>query len=78
MTLRYPLKNYVYERAKQAKNMVDTDLLAELNKIGYETTMKNLNKILLQLEILGLITVRWIGKDKRRIEVVEKASPSTE
>jgi len=68
----------VYERVKQAKNMVDTDLLVELNKNGWDVSMRDLNKVLLQLEILGLVTVRWMGKDKRRIEVVEKVAPSAE
>ena len=31
-----------------------------------------LDKILMQLEILGLITVRWVSKEKRRIEIVER------
>jgi len=26
----------------------------------------------MQLEILGLVSVRWVAKDKRRLEVVEK------
>ena len=72
------MKNYVYERVKQAKNMADTDLLAELNKNGLDVTMRDLNKVLLQLEIMGLITVRWMGKDKRRIEAVEKVAPTAE
>ncbi len=73
--MRYPLKNYVYERVKQAKNIADTDLLVELNKNGWDVSMRDLNKVLLQLEILGLVTVRWMGKDKRRIEVVERVPP---
>ena len=76
--LRYPLKNYVYERLKQTKNIADTDLLVELNKNGWDVSMRDLNKVLLQLEILGLVTVRWMGKEKRRIEVVERVAPLAE
>ena len=76
--MKYPLKNHIYERVKQAKNVVDTDLLVELNKNGWNISMMDLNKILLQLEIVGLITVHWMGKDKRRIEIVESVSPSAE
>jgi hypothetical protein len=76
--LKYPLKNHVYERVKQAKNLVDTDLLVELNKNGWSISMMDLNKVLLQLEIVGLITVHWMGKDKRRIEITESTSKSTE
>ena len=40
--------------------------------------MINLNKVLLNLEILGLIFVRWIGKDSRRIEVNNTKSEKNE
>lgn len=72
--MRYPLRNYVYERVKQSKNMTDTELLTELNKNGWNLSMRELNRILLQLEIQGLITVRWMGKEKRRIEAVEHSA----
>ncbi|MEM3916126.1 MAG: hypothetical protein QW572_03770, partial [Candidatus Nitrosocaldus sp.] len=42
-----------------------------LGKEGLEFTRAELNKILLDLEILGLVRVGWISKDKRRIEVRE-------
>lgn len=71
------MKNTVYEKVKQEKNIVDTDLLAELNKDDREITFKEMNKVLFKLEILGLVTVRWVGKDKRRVEVVEKPVPET-
>ena len=38
-------------------------------------TSHELNKALLDLEILGMITVRWVAKEKRRIEFVEAAPP---
>ena len=69
--MKYFLKNYIYERVNQAKNLVDTELLVELNKNGWEISMRELNKVLFHLEIMGLIIVRWIGKDKRRIEFLE-------
>ena len=31
----------------------------------------------MQLEIIGLITVRWVAKDKRRVEAVEKPAEET-
>ena len=68
--MRYSLRNYVYEKVKQVNNIVDIDLLNEMNKGGVGISMAQLNKILLKLEILGLVTVRWIGKDKRRIELI--------
>jgi len=70
--LRPPLKHLVYEKVKQQKHMLDTDLLAELNRENLEVSMRELNKVLLHLEILGKLTVRWVGKEKRRIESKEK------
>ncbi len=70
--MRPPLKNVVYEKIKQAKNITDVDLLNDLNKSGFDVTMSALNRILLKLEILGLISVTWLSKDKRRIEAIEQ------
>jgi len=41
-----------------------------LVKEGYVLPEDKFNKLLLDLEILGLITVVWITKEARRIEVV--------
>ena len=43
-----------------------------LKKAGVEATMRDINKILLHLEILNLVSVRWAGKEKRRIEIATK------
>ncbi|MCS7115954.1 MAG: hypothetical protein RMJ31_02660 [Nitrososphaerota archaeon] len=72
MVLKYPLKVLVYETLKQRKVITDQDLLNEINKNGGNIQMRELNKALLHLEIIGLINVKWVGKDKRRIEIVEK------
>jgi len=71
--MRYPLRYAAYEWLKEEKSATDDQLLEALNKNGNKCSPDDLNKVLMQLEILGLITVRWVGKDKRRIEVVEKA-----
>jgi hypothetical protein len=42
-----------------------------LSKEGIELDLSELNKILLDLEIYGLLRVSWIAKDKKRIEVVK-------
>jgi len=58
---------------KEKKHTTDEELLAILNKSeGY--SMHELNKALLDLEILGTISVRWVAKEKRRIEFVEAAA----
>jgi TatD DNase family protein len=44
-----------------------------LEKEGIEITESDMNKILLDLEIFGLIRVSWLSRDKRRIETVAKS-----
>jgi hypothetical protein len=68
--MKYPLRNLVYEKIKQAGNMNDSDLLNSLIKEGVSLSETNLNKTLLDLEIYGLVRVSWITKDKRRVEAV--------
>ena len=68
--MRYPLRNLIYEKIKQAGNMTDSDLTNALTKENVSLNEPNLNKTLLDLEIYGLIRVSWITKDKRRIEAV--------
>ena len=36
------------------------------------------NQILLDLEIMGLITVRWVTKDTRRIEIISNQEEDEE
>lgn len=76
--MKIPLKNVVYEKISQKTQITDLDLIKELNKEGWNISMINLNKVLLNLEILGLIFVRWIGKDSRRIEVNNTKSEKNE
>ncbi len=68
--MQAPLRYLVHEFLKAEKNATDNELLEMLNRSG-PCSMNELNKILLQLEILGLVDVRWIAKDKRRIELIE-------
>ena len=70
--MHYPLRYAAYEWLKGAKNATDADLLEALNKNGSKCSPAELDKILMQLEILGLVTIRWVAKDKRRIEFQEK------
>jgi len=70
--MRYPLKYAAFEWIKEKKSATDDDLLDALNKNGSKCSPDELDKLLMQLEILGLITIRWVAKDKRRVEMVEK------
>jgi hypothetical protein len=68
--MKYPVRNVIYEKIKQAGNMMDSDLVNALNKDAIDLNESELNKILLDLEIYGLIRVSWVTKDKRRIEAI--------
>lgn len=69
--MKYPIRNIIYEKVKQAGNMTDTELIRALEKEDKSISWPDFNKILLDLEIYGLIRVSWVTKDKRRIEVAE-------
>ncbi len=68
--MKYPLRNLIYDKIKQVGNITDSDLVNALSKDTISLTDTDLNKILLDLEIYGLIRVSWLTKDKRRIEVI--------
>jgi len=64
-----PIKNTVFEKIKEAGSLTDSELFKSLTKDGYIMAEDKLNKLLLDLEIMGLINVAWFTKDTRRIEV---------
>lgn len=68
--MNYPLRNIVFEKIKQSGNTTDQDLINSLSKEDVSIQIDDLNKILLDLEIYGLIRVTWVSKDKKRIETV--------
>jgi hypothetical protein len=72
--MKYPIRNLMYEKIRQAGNMTDTDLMNALTKEGITMAESDFNKTLLDLEIYGLIRVSWVTKDKRRIESTADAS----
>lgn len=65
-----PLKNKIFEKIKESNSLTDVELYKALTKDGMIIPEDKYNKLLLDLEILGLIKVAWITKDARRIEVV--------
>lgn len=65
-----PLKNIVVDKIKEHGSLTDSELSKALIKDGFVIADDRFNKILLDLEILGLIKVSWLTKDKRRIEIV--------
>jgi hypothetical protein len=70
--MNYPLRTVVFEKIKQYGHITDHDLINSLSKDNIITLEDDLNKILLDLEIYGLIHVTWITKDKKRIEIVNQ------
>ena len=75
-----PLRNKVFDKIKEAGSLTDVELFKILTKDGDAIADDKFNKLLLDLEILGLIKVSWITKDERRIEVflVEKEADEIE
>jgi hypothetical protein len=65
-----PLKNIMHEKIKEVGSLTDVELYKSLTKDGLIITDDKFNKLLLDLEILGLIKVAWITKDARRIEII--------
>ncbi len=76
MVMKYPIRNLVYEKIKQAGNMTDSDLMNALTKEGVTLAESDFNKTLLDLEIYGLVRVSWLTKEKRRIELVSDSASS--
>ena len=68
--MRYPIRNLMYEKIRQAGTMTDADLMKDLTKDGITLADSEFNKTLLDLEIYGLVRVSWVTKEKRRIELV--------
>ena len=50
--------------------MTDKALARSLAKDGYNMPDDLFNKTLLDMEIMGLVTVNWLTKDTRRIEII--------
>jgi len=65
-----PIRNTVFDKIKETGSLTDSELSKALIKDGFVLAEDRFNKILLDLEIMGLIKVTWLTKDTRRIEVV--------
>ena len=70
MTVKY--KNIVIDKVKELGSITDKTLAKKLVKDGYQLSDDLFNKILLDMEIMGLINVNWLTKDTRRITIVSK------
>lgn len=70
MTIKY--KNILIDKIKETGSLTDKTLRKDLIKEGYNMSDALFNKILLDMEIMGLVKVNWLTKDVRRIEIVSK------
>ena len=70
MTVKY--KNIIIDKVKELGSITDKTLAKKLVKDGYNLSDGIFNKILLDMEIMGLIKVNWLTKDTRRIAIVSK------
>jgi len=73
-----PLKNSIYEKIKEHGSLTDSELSKALIKDGTIIAEDRFNKLLLDLEIMGLIKVSWLTKDKRRIEIITEKEKEDE
>ena len=76
MTVKY--KNIVIDKVKELGSITDKTLAKKLIKDGYNLSDGLFNKILLDMEIMGLVKINWLTKDTRRIEVVSSQEEEDE
>ena len=60
------------EKVQEKGSITDKTLVKSLIKDGYQISDDVFNKTLLDMEIMGLVSVNWLTKDTRRIEIVSK------
>ena len=58
------------EKIQEKGSITDKTLVKNLIKDGYQISDDLFNKTLLDMEIMGLVSVNWITKDTRRIEII--------
>jgi len=68
--LKTNLKHIIISKLNVQGAMTDKELVDSLKKENLEFSLREINDILLDLEINGLIITKWVGKDKKRIEKV--------
>jgi len=69
----HPLKTVVVEVLKRKGALSDDDLLGSLKETGFEDiSFGQLNKVLLRLEVEGIVYVSSLARGKRRVELRER------
>lgn len=65
-----PLNLAVVEVLQRKGSLADTDLLDEIKDSYGEVSFRELNSVLLKLELNGVLRVTRLMKGKRRVELV--------
>ena len=68
-----PLHLAVVELLKKEGTLTDAELLKDLRESFGELSPRELNRVLMKLEISGLIRVSRLMKGKRSVELAERA-----
>jgi hypothetical protein len=69
----HPLKTVIVEVLKRKGALSDDDLLSSLKETGFEdVSFGQLNKVLLRLEVEGIVYVSSLARGKRRVELRER------
>ena len=66
------------EKIRESTTITDNVFNKKLTSDEYVISEGFFNQILVDLEIMGLITVSWITKDTRRIEIVSNQEEEDE
>jgi hypothetical protein len=74
--MKPPLRYQVLEFVKEKKAATDDEIMDYLKKSD-NYSIHELNKCLMDLEILGVVSIRWVAKEKRRVEFVETPLETT-
>ncbi|MDA4113794.1 MAG: hypothetical protein OK474_07090 [Thaumarchaeota archaeon] len=74
--MKPPLRYQVLEFVKEKKAATDDEIMDYLKKSD-TYSIHELNKCLMDLEILGVVSIRWVAKEKRRVEFVETPLETT-
>ena len=67
-----PLQLFVLETVERKGPMTDDELLRELRNGKEDVSFRELNRILLKLEVTGMVRVSRQMKGKRRVEIAEE------
>jgi transcription initiation factor IIE alpha subunit len=69
-----PPQLVVVEVLEKKGATTDTDLLKEVEGIYGEMSFRELNELLLKLEVNGIVRVSRLMKGKKRVELVHRSS----